>query len=75
MFKCLVETIENMIEDGKEKEYEVYCKENMFLGYNRYLFTKKQLLQYMREHEVCTIQVFKIKDRVKINKTFEIEED
>ena len=75
MFRCVIEQIDNYIEDCKEKEYVVYHKVNMINGrYNRYLFTKKQLLRFMKEHETCDIEVFKIKDNVKINKIFEVED-
>ena len=75
IFKCLAENIDNFIEDCKEKEYVVYFKVNMTNGrYDRLLLTKKQLLQFMKENETRKMEVFKIKDKVKIKKTFEIEE-
>lgn len=66
--------LEDFIEDCKEKEYVVYCSNRMTGGYNRYLFTKKELLKFVKEHELATIEVFKIKDEIKINKIIEIEE-
>lgn len=75
IFKYLAENIDNFIEDCKEKEYVVYFKVNMTNGrYDRFLFTKKQLLQFMKENETRKMEVFKIEDKVKIKKTFEIEE-
>lgn len=75
IFKCLAENIDNFIEDCKEKEYVVYFKVNMTNGrYDRLLLTKKQLLQFMKENETRKMEVFKIEDKVKIKKTFEIEE-
>lgn len=75
MIRVLIEEIDNFIEDCKEKEYEVYHEVYMSNGrFERHLFTKRQLLQYMKKHELQEINVFKIKDKVKINKTFELEE-
>lgn len=75
IFKILEENIEDFIEDCKKKEYVVYYSTNAIDGrYNKYLFTKKQLLKFIKEHELYKIEVFKIKDKVKINKNVEIEE-
>lgn len=75
IFKILQESIENFIEDCKEKEYVVYYNSNMSSGrYDKHLFTKKQLLKFIKENELYKIEVFKIKDEIKINKTIEIEE-
>lgn len=75
ILKILEENIENFIEDCKEKEYVVYYSVNMTNGrYDKHLFTKKQLLKFIKEHELYKIEVFKIKDEVKINKNVEIEE-
>lgn len=72
IFECLAENIDNFIEDCKEKEYVVYVGRSF--GFERYLFTKKQLLQFMKENEISRMEVFKIEDKVKIKKTVEIEE-
>ncbi len=75
MIRVLMNEIDNFIEDCKEKEYEVYHEVNMTNGrFDRYLFTKKQLLQFMKENELKKINVFKIKDKVRIKKTFELED-
>lgn len=70
----IVDEILNFIEDCKEKEYVVY--EETRIGYiNRYLFTKKQLTEYINRHEISKFDVFKIKDAVKIKRTLEVKED
>ncbi len=75
IFKILEENIEDFIEDSKKKEYVVYYSVNMTNErYNKHLFTKKQLLKFIKEHELYKIEVFKIKDEIKINKNIEIEE-
>lgn len=75
MFRIIVDAIDDFIEDCKEKEYVCFYKVNMTNGrYDKMLFTKKQLLQFMKEHETKDIIVFKIKDEVKINKIFKVED-
>lgn len=76
MLKILIDSIDNFLEDCKEKEYEVYYKVNMSNGrYEKLLFTKRQLLDFIKKHDVADIQVFKIKDRVKINKIVQLIEN
>lgn len=74
MIRYLIDGIDNIIEECKKKEYVVYCKGSLTIGYIKHCFTKKQLLQFMKDHELWEMDVYKIKDEVKINKIFEIEE-
>ncbi len=75
MFRIIRDEIDSFIEDCKEKEYIVFFKVNMTNGrYDKKLFTKKQLLQFMKENGAKGITVFKIKDEIKINEIFEVED-
>ena len=67
-----VDEILDFIEDCKEKEYVVYEKNLIY--YSKYLFTKKQLMEYMNTHEIANFDVFKIKDEIKVKRTLEIGE-
>lgn len=68
----IVDFIGECIEGCKEKEYVVYEKNLMY--YSKYLLTKKQLIQFMKTHEIANFDVFKIKDEIKVKRTLEIGE-
>lgn len=75
IFQELANGINEFLEACKEKEYIVFDNTEMTNGrFNCYYFTKNQLLEYMKEHELCKLKVFRIKDEVKIKKEFTIEE-
>ena len=74
LFKILADKIDDFVEDCKEPEFVVFEKVNMTNGrWNEFTCTKKQLLEFMKEHETCEMKVFRIEDEVKIIKEFSIE--
>lgn len=64
--------IEDFIEDFKDKEYVCYCSQ--FTGYSKQYFTKKQLIKFINEHQLADIDVYKIKDKIKIERELRIQE-
>ena len=68
MAQCNIE-----VKFGKGKEYIVYIH-NYFCGYTREECTKQEVIEYMKNNELANIEVFKIKDKVRIKKTFELED-
>jgi hypothetical protein len=75
IFQEVAESLNRCIENCKKKEYIVFDNTEMTNGrFNRYYFTKNQLLEYIEKHELCKLKVFRIKDEVKIKKEITIEE-
>lgn len=63
-----------MLEDIEEKEYIVYTYSSWNSMYSKEKMTKEEVLEYMENHELAKLDIFRIKDKVKINKIFELED-
>ena len=72
MFDRIVDIIDNAVEDFKEKEY--VCFYTTMVGYSKQYFTKKQLIKFINEHQLADIDVYKIKDKIKIERELRIQE-
>lgn len=74
MFNELIEKIEDLKETFKEKEYICYYRTNMGFLEKVYL-TKKELVKFIKKHPVTELEVYKIKDKIKIERKITIKED
>ena len=72
MLDKITDIIDYFIEDCKNKEYVCYCAE--MIGYSKQYFTKKQLIKFINEHQLADIEIYKIKDRIKIERELRIQE-
>lgn len=57
----------------EEKEYIVYTY-NMFVGFTRDEMTKEEVIKHMENNELSKFEVFRIKDKVKVKKIYEVED-
>ena len=73
MFDRIVDIIDNAVEDFKEKEY--VCFYTTMVGYSKQYFTKKQLIKFINEHRLGDMEIYKIKDKVKLERELRILED
>lgn len=74
MLEKIAETIQDLAESFKEKEYICYYRTSMGFLEKVYL-TKKELVKFLKKHPVTELEAYKIKDKVKIEREVHIEED
>ena len=72
MWDKFIDIIDNLIEDSKDKEYVVYC--SGITGYSKQYFTKKQLIKFINKHQLSDIDIYRIKDKIKIERELRIQE-
>lgn len=72
MIEKIIDNIDNFIEDLKEKEY--VCYYSGITGYSKYYFTKKQLIKFINEHQISDMDIYKIKDRITLERELRIKE-
>lgn len=70
----IIKGIYDYIEDFRTKEYVCYYKEKNLTCYDCEYFTKNQLIEFINEHQLQDLEVYKIDSRIKIKRTLEIEE-
>lgn len=75
MIETIIETIENLVEQFKDKEYVCYYNNNHTGGINEIYLTKKELYKFINKHQLADMRIYKIKDRVKIERELRIKED
>ena len=74
MIQRIIDTIENLIEAFKEKEYVCYYRDSMGFIYETY-FTKRELYKFINEHQLADMKIYKIEDQLKIERELRIKED
>ena len=74
MIEKLVDIINDISELFKEKEYVCYYVNNNN-SIKEIFLTKKELCKFINEHQLSNMKVYKIKDRIKIERELRIEED
>ena len=73
MIEKLVEIIDDIIENCKEKEY--VCFYASMVGYSKQYFTKKQLIKFINEHQLANMEIYKLKEKIKIERELRILDD
>lgn len=74
MLEKIIETIQDLAEIFKDKEYVCYYRTNMDFIEKEY-FTKKELVKFINRHPVADLEAYKIKDKVEIERKVCIKED
>lgn len=70
----IVEAFEDFGESFKTKEYVCYYKDNAGFIKEIYL-TKKELYKFMNKHQLADMSIYKIKDKIEIERELRIKED
>lgn len=73
MIEKIIEAMQDLTEGFKEKEYVCYYKINMGFLEKVYL-TKKELVKFINRNKTAELEVYKIKDKVKIERKITIKE-
>lgn len=74
MIEKIIDTIENWKEIFKEKEYVCYFRDNNGFICEIYL-TKKELYKFINEHQLADMNIYRIKDKLQIERELRIKED
>ena len=72
--KQIVEAFEDFGESFKTKEYVCYCRNDAGFTNETYL-TKKELYKFINKHQLADMSIYKIKDRIEIERELKIKED
>lgn len=70
----IVEAFEDFGENFKTKEYVCYCRNDAGFINETYL-TKKELYKFINNHPLANMSIYKIKDRIEIERELRIKED
>ena len=70
----IIEAFENFGESFKTKEYVCYYRDNEGFIRETYL-TKKELYKFIDKHQLADMKIYKIKDRIEIERELRIKED
>ncbi len=73
MIEKIIEAMQDLTEGFKEKEYVCYYKINMGFLEKVYL-TKKELVKFINRNKTAELEVYKIKDKVKIERKIKIKD-
>lgn len=74
MVEDIIKMVDNFIEDCKDKEYVCYYNDRTSNRYDKFLFTKKQLIEFINENQLDKLEVYKITDRIQIERELRIKE-
>ena len=72
MMEKILDVIDNFMEDLKDKEYVCYYRS--MVGYQKNYFTKEQLIKFINQNQLSDIEIYKIKDRIKLERELRIYE-
>lgn len=72
--KQIVEAFEDFGESFKTKEYVCYYRDNEGFIRETYL-TKKELYKFINKHQLANMKIYKIKDRIEIERELKIKEN
>lgn len=68
----IIDTINNLPEQFKSKEY--VCYYHTFNRISKELFTKKELIKFINEHQLSDMDIFKIEDKIQLERELRIKE-
>lgn len=74
MIEKIVDIINDLTENFKEKEYVCYYKNFMGEIAETYL-TKKELYKFINQHQLSEMKIYKIKDQLQIERELRIKEE